>query len=82
MSELDLYKFSQDKEMDWRGDKLIMWFDHYDLKDFAELIGDDALSDGGLEIILLQGGMIAVELNDVCEWFDIEPERILEKEAC
>lgn len=82
MSELDLYKFVQDKEMDWRGEKLIMWLYYYDLKDFAELIGDDALSEGGLEVSLLQAGMIGVELNEVCEWFDIEPERILKKEDC
>lgn len=81
MTELDLYKFVQNKELDWRGDKLILWVDHSDLEEFTELIGYGALSEGGLEVTLLHGGTIGVELNELCEWFDIEPERILAKEG-
>lgn len=81
MSELDLYKFVQDKEMDWRGDTLVLWLYPSDLQEFANLIGDNVLSEGGLEVRLLTGGMVGIEMNEVCEWFDIEPERIMKKEA-
>ncbi|GFN32413.1 hypothetical protein [Paenibacillus xylaniclasticus] len=80
MNELDLYRFCEDKEMDWRGEKLIMWLSPYDITDFAKLLGDDYLSEGGMEVHLLMGGTIGLELNDICECFDIEPERIYPKE--
>lgn len=79
MTELQLYKFIQNKEIDWRDDKLILWVDFYDLKEFTLMIGYDYLSEGGIYIRLLES-CIAIELNDLCESFDIEPENILKKE--
>ncbi|CEI81273.1 hypothetical protein BN997_01091 [Oceanobacillus oncorhynchi] len=80
MSELELYKFVQDKEIDWRGETLMLWLDGDDLEAFSELEGDVIVDDGGYEVTLLQGGMICIELNDVCEIHEIEPTNILEKE--
>jgi len=79
MTELQLYKFTQDKEICWAGEKLILWIDFYDLKEFTQMIGYDYLSEGGIEINLLHN-CVALELNDLCEYFDIEPENILKKE--
>lgn len=79
MTELDLYKFVQDKEIDWRGNKLILWIPFYDLQEFTNLIGYDYLSEGGEEVSL-QHNCIALELNDICDNFDIEAENILKKE--
>lgn len=81
MTELELYKFCQDKEIDWRGDELIFWIEPYDLKEFADLLGIDYLCEGGLDVCLLTEGTIAVELNDIGSFFDIELEHILAKEA-
>lgn len=81
MTELELYKFVQDKEIGWRGDKLILWIDHYSLPEFADLLGDNLLCDGGLEVTLLSGGTIALDIVDLCENHDIDPENILRKEA-
>ncbi len=79
MTELQLYKFTQNKEIDWRGDKLILWIDFCDLKEFTAMIGYDYLSEGGVEVCLLEN-CIAIELNDLCESFDIELENIKSKE--
>lgn len=79
MTELQLYKFTQNKEIDWRGDKLILWIDFDDLTEFTEMIGYNFLSDGGIEVCLLEN-CIAIDLINLCEDFDIEPENILKKE--
>jgi hypothetical protein len=78
MNELDLYKFCQDKELDWHGEELILWVCFYDLKEFADLLGYNYLSEGGMGVTLLSD-CIALAINDLCEDSDIDPERILEK---
>ena len=79
MTELQLYKFCEDKELDWRGDKLILWIPFWQLEDFTELIGYNYLSEGGIEVTLLND-CIALDIVDLCEDFDIEPENIVKKE--
>jgi|SRR5579875_201584 len=76
MTELELYKFVQGKEIDWRGDKLILWIDSDSLAEFAEMLGDNYLSEGDVQVTLLQEGLIAIELNDICECFEIEPTKL------
>lgn len=79
MTELDLYKFCQDKEVAWRGDKLILWIDFEDLMEFTEMVGYHEFAEGGMDVTLMEG-CIALEINDLCESYDIDPERILKKE--
>lgn len=81
MTELQLYKFVQEKEIDWRGDKLLLWITPHYLSEFAELVGDDYLCEGGEQVFLLPDGVIAIELNDICECFEIEPTNILPRES-
>lgn len=81
MTELELYKFCQGKEIDWRGEKLILWIEPEDLEEFAELLEADYLCEGGLGVYLLTEGTIAVELNDIQGDFEIDLEHILAKEA-
>lgn len=77
MTELDLYKFCQDKEVSWEGNELIIWIDFYDCEEFATLIGYNLTSDdGGLEVHLKDTG-IALNLVDVCDYHDIDPYNIL-----
>lgn len=78
MTELQLYKFCEDKELDWRGDKLIIWIPFWQLEDFTEMIGYNYLSEGGVEVSLLDD-CIALDIVDLCEYFDIEPENIYQK---
>ena len=84
MNELDLYKFIYDDEyngieIDWRGDELIIWIPFYQLKSFTELVGYDYFSESGMDVNL-QFTSIAFDLIPICEYWDIEPTRILEKE--
>jgi len=80
VDELDLYKFCQDREIDWRGDKLILWVDFEDLKEFTTMIGYSYLSEGDTNACLLEN-CVAIEINELCESFDIDPERILKREV-
>ena len=80
LTELQVYKFVQDKEIDWRGDKLILWLSGRELSEFADLLGDNYLGDGGCEVTLLSGGNVAVELQHILEDFDIAPKNIRERE--
>lgn len=79
MTELDLYKFVQDKEIDWRGDSLMLWIDSGDIDEFAELVGDGMFDDGGLVVHMTHGGTICIDLNDINVDSEIELENILSK---
>lgn len=78
MSELELYKFCQHKELDWRGNELILWIDFNDIGEFTDLIGYDHFCEGGMEVTLLHT-CIAFDLVDICESYDIEPTNIFPK---
>ena len=79
MSELDLYKFVQTQEIDWRGEKLYLWIRFSDLSEFTQMIGYDYFSEDGDEVSL-QYECICIDIVDICESFDIKPENILPKE--
>lgn len=78
MTELELYKFCKDKEVDWRRDELILWIPFSDVDDFANMLGYNYLSEGGIDVVLLND-CIALNLVYICENFDINPENILKK---
>ena len=67
-------------EIDWHGDKLMAWIHPYDLRDFCNLIGYEYLSDGGYPAHIMFNGTVCLELNDLCEDFEIDPEQILPRE--
>lgn len=80
MTELELSYFVQGKEIDWRGDALMLWLDGNDLYKFSELEGDCIVEDGGYKVTLTYEGMICIEMNEICELHEIDPENILAKE--
>ncbi|MCM1059823.1 MAG: hypothetical protein NC452_05975 [Eubacterium sp.] len=61
-------------------EKLIIWLSPNDITDFAEMVGYNYLSDEGIECNLQGDGYIAFDIVELCEKFDIDPERILERE--
>lgn len=79
MTELQAYKFVQDKEICWHGDKLILWLSGHELSTFADLLGDDYLCEGDCKVTLLSGGNVGIELRQILEDFDIDPENILKE---
>lgn len=80
MTELELYKFCKDKEIHWRGDSLILWFSPFEAEVFAELIDRCDADDGGLDCKIQRDGTLVVDLHELCEEYDIDPENILSKE--
>lgn len=81
ITELEFYKFCNQQELDWRSGKLIMWIEPEDLKELSQLLGDNYLCEEGLNINLRNGGTLALELNEICKDFNIEPEDIYSKES-
>ena len=82
MTELSLYKFIEDSGSmtSYDGEKAIIWVYHFNLDDFVELIGTNVLlDDGGLEI-RLQEHHLAIEMNDICEYNNIELEKVFKKD--
>jgi len=84
MSELELYKFLNENSIEhhWEREEkeLIAWIPFCWLQEFAELIGGNCLSDGGL-MVNLQNNYIALDLVPVAEYHEIELENILKKEV-
>jgi hypothetical protein len=81
MTALKLYKFIQenDIELRWEDEELIAWVGFHCISEFTDMIGYDYLSDGGLDANL-QYHCLALDIVPICEYFDIEPTDILEKE--
>lgn len=80
MTELQLYKFCEDKQLDWRNNntELILWILFWQLEDFTKMIGYNYLSEGDVEVTLLDD-CIALDIVDLCDYFGIEPENIMKK---
>lgn len=92
MTELDIYKFIYENglECHWEDfyerDKIVkhlyLWVPAYLLKDFCTLLGCSSFDDGGIcRTHLCYDGSTCIEnFDEVLEYHDIEPERILKKE--
>lgn len=77
MTELDLYKYCQDKEMSWEGEELVIWIGFHDLEEFVKLIGYSLIADDGGLQVHLQECCIVLDLVEICEHHDIDPNNIL-----
>jgi hypothetical protein len=80
MTELQLYKFIHENniEIDWRGNCLIIWLYFFQIRDFVELVGKDYFYEDGYDINL-RADCVAVDITDICEYHEVEPENILKK---
>ena len=82
MTELELYKYIHDEdtapEYTFDGEKAIIWIYHFNIDEFVKLIGNAILIEGGIEV-RLQEHCIAMEMNDICEYHDIELGKIFDK---
>ncbi len=81
MTALQLYKFINKNSVaiDWREEELVIWIPFIHLEEFVNLLGSSYLSDGGTDINL-QNNCVALDIVPLCEYFDIEPNEILEHE--
>lgn len=83
MTELQLYKFITENklEISWHGeDCLNLWIDSYELEEFANLLDRCDADDGGIDCKLQNGGTVVLNLLNVCEEYEIDPENILAKD--
>ena len=86
MNELDLYKFLEEKaaQLEWWGkdgknEELIVWIPLFHIEEFIKLLGNQYLNlESGMEA-RLQNDYIVFDLVPICEYFDIELERILKR---
>lgn len=82
MTELQLYKWVEEYEPEWRwdGQKVIVWISVWSLESFLKLFDSSIFNDGGGLDARLTGRYIAIVINDVCDYFGIEIENVFPKE--
>ena len=73
MDSKKLFHFlKQECELGWNGNELICWVNLLDLSHFTELVGDNYLCEGGMDVNL-QNNCIAFSILDLLEYAEIEP---------
>ena len=81
MKAIDLYKFVHENKCEWNDcrnnnePEVILFVDFYLLKDFAKLLGNNFLDEGGQDCAMKQY-CLCFEMDYICEYFGIELEEI------
>jgi len=81
MTELELYKFINDNNIEWHrqendGNPDIIIFPYtFHLEDFCKIVKDYNTDDGGLVIRLLNG-YCGIWMNDLCEYFGLDIDKV------
>jgi hypothetical protein len=84
MKALDLYKFIQENDVEWRwenndGEKDVLIFPYvFELKGFCELIKNYE-PDEPLQV-RLKNGYAAIWMKDLCEYFGIKLSEVFEED--
>lgn len=81
MTESDLIYFIRVNnaiEYKWIDDNVIVFIDHYLIKEFMDLLGDIYLTNGETNCVL-KHGYISLWMKDICECFDIDMEKVFKK---
>ena len=81
MTELELYKFINDNDIEWHrqdndGNSDVIIFPYtFHLEDFCKIVDGCNEDEGGLEIRLLNG-YVAIWMNDLCEYFGVDINKV------
>jgi hypothetical protein len=79
MTELKLYKFVQDCEWEWAEKSPVLWVKYSALPEFMEMVGYNYhCMDGGIAA-RLQESHAVIEMNNICEYFSIDIEKVFPK---
>jgi hypothetical protein len=78
-TELKLQKFLNHAEVRWVGDSLICWFPPEFIRNFYEIWGETFVTNNPIHMVLTSYAAIAVELHELCERNDLDPEDFLKK---
>lgn len=78
MTELELYKFITDNDVEYHcysESKIFAMINLCDIEEFNKLLGNSILDDEGLECIM-KDGYFCFEMGYICEYFGIDSENI------
>jgi len=81
MSELDLHKFITDNNIEWHrrdvnGSEDIIIFPNFsEMDDFKKILSSCLFDDGGIECRLMDG-YFAFCMNDICEYYGVEMNKV------
>jgi hypothetical protein len=81
MTELELYKFIKDNNIEWHkqdnnGEQDVIIFPNTtEVKDFQKLLSYEMFDDGGIECRMMDG-YFAFWMKDICEYYGIEIEKV------
>jgi len=84
MTELQLYKYINDNHIEWHwfetGDepKCVIMPSYGHLEELSKMISSQ-LDEEGIEVTMKEG-YICIEMNEICEYCDIEIENVFPKE--
>lgn len=86
MSELELYKFINDNDIEYRyefdrenqKDDLLIWIPFYLVEDFAKLI--ESINDESPTTCYLTQSNLCFWMTDICSHFSIELESIFKRD--
>lgn len=85
MTELDLYKWLQEHEPEWRWadnnkeEDVIVWISTYALESFMKLLPSSIFDEGGIEVRLVDR-YVAVWASDICDYSSIPIENVFPKQ--
>jgi len=82
MSELELYKFITERELEyhWTGEKddVILFIEVYNLERWNKLLGTPITDENGIECVM-KDGYFCFYMKNICEFFDIELNKVFEQ---
>jgi hypothetical protein len=80
MTELKLYKFVKDNELEfrWHGDDVMLFVNFSELAEFTALLGRFFFDDGGSPVTLNRD-CVCVEMKGICESFGLNLANVFEK---
>lgn len=84
MTELSLYKFITDNEIEWRWDinkneeDVLIFIYPWNIEDFNKLFSPFMFDDGGIECVMMDG-YFCFWMEDICQHYDIILENVFPK---
>ena len=80
MKAIELYKFIQEHNIEyhWHNEDVVMLVNLFQIEDFAKMIPSGLFDDNGIECHL-KDGYIAIMMESICNYCDIELTDIFEQ---
>ena len=81
MSELDLYKFITNNDIEWHRrenegtEDIIIFPNTFQLDDLIKILSPGLFDDGGVECHLMNG-YVCIWMKDICEYSGIDMDRV------